>query len=252
MRRHGFTLIELLVVIAIIAVLIAILLPSLERARESARRVVCASNARQVATACLGYALENFAHLPLEVRNLANDNGSPYMFRGDMFEQLNLGEQVWQCPEAPLLRFDTSATTHGSMYGWTVGNPWPNSQDVANVSTSYLYLANAYGKNPIHSWELHPERRPKSLSDTGSGQYAAATMPLVADRVIFNPQNGQFTINHADPDHANRTLGANHVYLDGHALWVDDFPDPLKPGKPSAGNADYMHDDNGLWANVWF
>ncbi|HPD28657.1 MAG TPA: prepilin-type N-terminal cleavage/methylation domain-containing protein [Phycisphaerae bacterium] len=48
----GFTLIEVLVVVAIIALLIAILLPSLSRAREHARRIQCASNARQIAIAC--------------------------------------------------------------------------------------------------------------------------------------------------------------------------------------------------------
>lgn len=55
MRRYGLTLIELLVVLGIMSLLMAITIPAIQRIREAANRLQCASNMRQIGLACHHY-----------------------------------------------------------------------------------------------------------------------------------------------------------------------------------------------------
>lgn len=64
-RPLGFTLIELLVVISIIGVLVALLMPAVQTARETARRMSCSNNLRQVALATHGFVNVNSSFPPI-------------------------------------------------------------------------------------------------------------------------------------------------------------------------------------------
>ncbi|AQQ71759.1 PilD-dependent protein PddA [Limihaloglobus sulfuriphilus] len=61
----AFTLIELLVVISIIALLMAILMPTLSRARQQAKAVVCGTNLKTLGTVWTFYAEDNNGYFPM-------------------------------------------------------------------------------------------------------------------------------------------------------------------------------------------
>ncbi|HUE71898.1 MAG TPA: DUF1559 domain-containing protein [Pirellulaceae bacterium] len=105
--RHAFTLVELLVVIAIIGILVALLLPAVQYARESARRMSCGNNLKQ-----LGLAIQTFeasnrvlpsSHRPTAPSANGNADGwscqaqiLPYLERGDIYDRIDFNKSYNQ------------------------------------------------------------------------------------------------------------------------------------------------------------
>ncbi|MAB29866.1 MAG: hypothetical protein CMJ53_11455 [Planctomycetaceae bacterium] len=62
--ERGFSLLELVVVLSITALLTALLFPGMRAARDSAQRLICASNMRQLGMATITYSMDKREQLP--------------------------------------------------------------------------------------------------------------------------------------------------------------------------------------------
>jgi prepilin-type N-terminal cleavage/methylation domain-containing protein/prepilin-type processing-associated H-X9-DG protein len=116
-RDRGFTLIELLVVIAIIGILAAMLFPVFARARESARKIQCLSNVKNVAIAFQMYLTDYDRFPPSEhdaaVISYFSATGpraaefdpcprpftaNPYLRTPVILDEYIKNRDVWRCP----------------------------------------------------------------------------------------------------------------------------------------------------------
>ena len=113
--KKGVTLVELLVIMGIIGILTAILLPAVQQARESARRVQCKNNLKQIGLALHNYLDTNSVFPPSfcirRGTTLAMNNGSwsihgrllPFMEQGNAYEQVEL-DVAWDAQRSTCAR----------------------------------------------------------------------------------------------------------------------------------------------------
>lgn len=114
-RSKGFTLIELLVVIAIIAILMAILMPSLRRARNQARGVVCQGNLKQWGIAFRMYANDFNGYFPTGPYT-SPAGASNLMWMSAMRRYVGDGNDLYLCPIATRPGTDWSGADTGAQH----------------------------------------------------------------------------------------------------------------------------------------
>jgi prepilin-type N-terminal cleavage/methylation domain-containing protein len=157
--RAAFTLIELLVVVAIIAVLVSVLMPALSSARESAKRVTCESNMRQLMSAVVMYCSSNAGFVPRPNWELSGDNvqgwlyipPAPSIWRwsthtgGSLWPYLQ-SDGVYRCPSHDGRYRGSENTTSYLMNGALVAYP-------SNLSEIKTYQIDMFRLDAIFYWE---------------------------------------------------------------------------------------------------
>ena len=114
LRIKGFTLIELLVVIAIIALLLSILLPSLKKAKDQVKAVICRSNLKQWGLITSLYARDNDDKLYQSVAGGSLSDEEAYWIRATL--PYYTEKKIRICPSTKL---NPDRTTRWDKYGTT-------------------------------------------------------------------------------------------------------------------------------------
>ena len=148
--RVAFTLVELLLVVAVIAILAGLWLPVLSRSRQTAQRIRCASNLRQLSLAAQMYWDDNNGNA-FRYRGAGTPGGDLYWFGwlargpegerafdprpGALFPYLN-GRGVEVCPSLSyaLRIFKLKATGAAYGYGYNLCLSGPMNQMPVKVS----------------------------------------------------------------------------------------------------------------------
>jgi len=219
-RREAFTLVELLVVVAILALLISLLMPTLSRAKEMAKDVLCRTNLRGVGQATSFYAIDNEGVIP--VACLPNSHGTPNL----------LGwKSYWNTWNTFIAEYPDNK------YGWhPVGGyadrksfecpSEPPSKHAVNVRGSYGLNHRMYSETPATR-----DKVPwvKFIPATDAYHYVMGDATLFPTKMYFagDSKPGKYVFS----------------YYSTSTNYTADFRHLTTPGEPESGHANVLFHD---------
>jgi prepilin-type N-terminal cleavage/methylation domain-containing protein/prepilin-type processing-associated H-X9-DG protein len=207
-RSRGFTLIELLVVIAIISILASMIFPAFGRAREQARKSVCASNLRQIGMGVLQYTQDWDELYPIGYN--CYDMGKP----ADRYVSVVLNPyikstQIWDCPSWTG-RYTAAALDYTGNYSYVT----PVTLGGSTIGTNVIGIPDpSTDTNPPYS----PPRSLAAVSDSAKYPlFFCGTAPGQTATPTINAHTG---IN--DEQWLTSGIGGTTVlFADGHTKYL--------------------------------